>query len=39
MAYEMVYGRQPWPCRDLNSYLLNMKTSPLKFPIEKKVSE
>ncbi|CAD8095363.1 unnamed protein product [Paramecium sonneborni] len=39
MAYEMLYGRQPWPCRDLNSYLLNIKSSPLKFPIEKKVSE
>lgn len=39
MAYEMIYGRQPWPCRDCNSYLLNMKCQPLKFPFEKPVSE
>lgn len=35
----MIYGRQPWPCRDCNSYLLNMKCQPLKFPFEKPVSE
>lgn len=21
MFFEMIYGRTPWPCRDMNSYL------------------
>ena len=28
MFYEMIFGRTPWPCRDLNSYLENMKHFP-----------
>lgn len=32
MFYEMLFGKTPWPCRDINSFLLNIKTSPLKFP-------
>jgi calcium-dependent protein kinase len=39
LTYEMLYGRQPWPCRDLNSYVLNMKNMSLRFPFEKPVSE
>ncbi|CAD8095365.1 unnamed protein product [Paramecium sonneborni] len=39
IAYEMIYGRQPWPCRDMKSYLKNIKCYPLRFPIDKAVSE
>ncbi|CAD8144176.1 unnamed protein product [Paramecium pentaurelia] len=39
MAYEMVYGKQPWPCRDIPSYALNIKNQPLKFPVDKRVSD
>jgi len=35
----MLYGRQPWPCRDINSYVTNMKNMSLRFPFEKPVSE
>jgi calcium-dependent protein kinase len=35
----MLYGRQPWPCRDLNSYVCNMKNMSLRFPFEKPISE
>ncbi|CAD8178069.1 unnamed protein product [Paramecium octaurelia] len=39
IAYEMIYGRQPWPCRDMKSYLKNIKCYPLRFPIDKAVSD
>ncbi|CAD8210364.1 unnamed protein product [Paramecium pentaurelia] len=39
IAYEMIYGRQPWSCRDMKSYLKNIKCYPLRFPIDKAVSE
>ncbi|CAD8059172.1 unnamed protein product [Paramecium sonneborni] len=39
MAYEMVYGKQPWPCRDIPSYALNIKIQPLKFPVDIRVSD
>ncbi|CAD8144291.1 unnamed protein product [Paramecium octaurelia] len=39
MAYEMVYGKQPWPCRDIPSYAFNIKNQPLKFPVDIRVSD
>lgn len=39
VVYEMLFGRTPWPCRDLNSYVQNMKTMTLRFPFEKPISE
>lgn len=37
MFYEMLFGKTPWPCRDLNSFLQNMKTTPLRFPYDKPI--
>lgn len=39
LAFELVFGKQPWPCRDCNSYLQNIKNMPLKFPFDKTISE
>lgn len=29
----------PWPARDINSYLRNMKNSPLRFPYDKPIGK
>ncbi|KAM3146326.1 hypothetical protein pb186bvf_001671 [Paramecium bursaria] len=39
IAYELIYGKQPWPCLDEESYLRNMKKMPLRFPYDKSISE
>jgi calcium-dependent protein kinase len=39
LIYELLYGKLPWPARDRNSYLKNIKTTPIKFPVDKIVSE
>lgn len=35
----MLFGKTPWPCRDLNSFLANIKRMPLRFPYEKPIGE
>ncbi|KRX01735.1 Protein kinase-like domain [Pseudocohnilembus persalinus] len=37
MFYEMIFGKTPWPCRDLNSFVRNMRSQPLRFPYNKKI--
>ncbi|CAK60049.1 unnamed protein product (macronuclear) [Paramecium tetraurelia] len=39
IAYQLVYGKQPWPYGDYKSYLKNIKCYPLRFPVEKTVSD
>jgi len=41
MFYEMLFGigNTPWPCRDINSYLLCIKTIPLRFPKSKPIKQ
>lgn len=39
MFYEMIFGKTPWPCRDLYSFIRNMKTQPLRFPYGKPISK
>lgn len=39
MFYEMLFGKTPWPARDINSYLRNMKNSPLRFPYDKPIGK
>ncbi len=35
--YFMLFGDTPWPCRDVNSYLANIKSKPLMFPCTRSV--
>jgi len=37
MYYELLFGRMPWNSRDVISFVYNIKTVPLKFPIEKPI--
>jgi len=30
---------RPWPCRDLHSFLMNIKRMPLRFPYDKPISK
>ena len=39
MFYMMIFGGTPWPCRDRNSFLDNMKRYPLKFPYDKPIQQ
>ena len=39
MFYMMIFGNTPWACRDLNSFLANIKRQPLKFPYDKPISQ
>ncbi|KAM3130266.1 hypothetical protein pb186bvf_017661 [Paramecium bursaria] len=39
MFYEMLFGKTPWSCRDMNSLLRNIKSQPLKFPYERPVTD
>ncbi|KRX05996.1 Protein kinase-like domain [Pseudocohnilembus persalinus] len=32
--YELLFGKTPWPCRDVNSLIRNLQTTPLRFPYE-----
>lgn len=34
MFYEMLFGKTPWPARDINSLKNNVKNMPLKFPYD-----
>ena len=38
MFFEMLYGKTPWPCRDVESLLEGIKTKPLLFPYDKPIS-
>jgi calcium-dependent protein kinase len=38
MFYEMIFGKTPWPCRDINSLLKAIKSVPLRFPYDKPIS-
>lgn len=35
LVYEMLFGRTPWPCRDSESLLRNIKKKSLSFPYDK----
>ncbi|KRX01734.1 Protein kinase-like domain [Pseudocohnilembus persalinus] len=35
--YEMLFGKTPWSCRDLKSFVRNMKTQRLRFPYSKPI--
>lgn len=39
MFYEMLFGKAPWNCRDVNSLLKGIKTTPLRFPYDKPISD
>lgn len=39
MYYLMIFGSTPWPCRDVNSFLMNLMHNPLRFPYNKAISE
>lgn len=39
MAFEILYGKVPWPIRDIPSFLWNIYHVPLRFPYDKSVSE
>jgi len=39
MFYEMLFGKTPWPARDLHSFLENMQNTPIRFPYEKPVTD
>ncbi|CAD8203213.1 unnamed protein product [Paramecium pentaurelia] len=39
IAYQLVYGKQPWPYGDYKSYLKNIRCYPIRFPVEKTVSD
>jgi len=39
MFYETLFGKAPWNCRDIHSLLSGIKTTPLRFPYDKPVSE
>lgn len=30
----MLYGKTPWPARDMNSLINNVRTMPLRFPYD-----
>jgi hypothetical protein len=32
-----IYIKRPWPARDINSFLININTSPLRFPYDKPI--
>lgn len=36
-TYIFFISLSPWPARDINSYLRNMKTCPLRFPYDKPI--
>ena len=39
LAYEIVYGKGPWVSLDANSYIHNVYSTPLRFPIDIQISE
>lgn len=39
MFFEMIFGRTPWPARDQKSFLSNIKSTPLRFPYDKPISD
>ncbi|KAM3146320.1 hypothetical protein pb186bvf_001665 [Paramecium bursaria] len=39
LAYEIVYGKGPWVSLDANSYIHNVYSTPLRFPIDVQISE
>lgn len=34
MFYEMLFGKTPWPARDIQSLKENVKRLPLRFPYD-----
>lgn len=34
MFYEMLFGKTPWPARDIKSLKENVKKMPLRFPYD-----
>ncbi|EAS02860.3 Serine/Threonine kinase domain protein (macronuclear) [Tetrahymena thermophila SB210] len=39
MYYLMLFGKTPWPARDLNSFITNIELLPLRFPYDKPISQ
>lgn len=37
MFYEMLFGKTPWPCRDIKSLLYGIKNQTLRFPYDKPI--
>ncbi|EGR27218.1 protein kinase domain protein [Ichthyophthirius multifiliis] len=37
--YEILFGKTPWPSRDLQSFLSNIQSIPLRFPYDKPVKK
>lgn len=37
--YEMLFGRTPWPARNQNELVENIKKMPIKFPFDTKISD
>lgn len=38
MYYELLFGKAPWPHRNMESYLEYIKREPLRFPYDVKIS-
>ncbi|CAD8110614.1 unnamed protein product [Paramecium sonneborni] len=39
VAYQLIYGKQPWTYENYKSYLKNIRCYPVRFPSEKTLSE
>lgn len=39
MFYEMLFGKTPWPARDIKSLKENVAKMPLKFPYGKEIGK
>ncbi|EGR31480.1 protein kinase domain protein [Ichthyophthirius multifiliis] len=39
LIIQYIYIQSPWPARDVQSYLRNMKSFPLKFPYDKQIGQ
>ena len=37
LFYEMLFGKTPWPCRDIKSLLYGITNQPLRFPYDKQI--
>ena len=38
MFYELLFGKTPWPCRDIHSLTRSIANIPLRFPYEMSIT-
>ncbi|EAR99474.2 kinase domain protein (macronuclear) [Tetrahymena thermophila SB210] len=39
LYYEILFGKLPWLCRDINSLLIQIRKVPVRFPFDKPVTD